>query len=96
VEDSLLKLLSYRLPEVPHAKPGKTVLESIELPEHLPGWLKEEDLQYYADSFLKTGFTGGFNFYRNIQRYDFYLILALVGSCSVYILLGGKPALHWV
>jgi hypothetical protein len=58
------------------SKAGKTVLESVELP-HLPSWLKEQDLQYYVESFSKTGFTGSFNFYRNMRRYDFLLLLVV-------------------
>ncbi|CAM6111840.1 unnamed protein product [Calypogeia fissa] len=65
---ALAKVLCSHTPEVHMSKNGKTVLESIELPHSLPPWLKDEDLQYYADSFDKTGFTGGFNFYRNIRR----------------------------
>ncbi|XP_077217691.1 epoxide hydrolase 1-like [Tasmannia lanceolata] len=30
----------------------------------LPSWLLEEDVNYYANKFNKTGFTGGFNYYR--------------------------------
>nr|CAD1816953.1 unnamed protein product [Ananas comosus var. bracteatus] len=30
----------------------------------LPSWLSEEDLDYYASKFEKTGFTGGMNYYR--------------------------------
>jgi pimeloyl-ACP methyl ester carboxylesterase len=65
---ALAKILSYHNPEVSKSKNGKTVLESIQLPDRLPSYLKEEDLQYFADNFEKTGFTGGFNFYRNIRR----------------------------
>ncbi|KAJ8623239.1 hypothetical protein MRB53_031768 [Persea americana] len=34
----------------------------------LPSWLSEEDINYYASKFEKTGFTGGLNYYRNIDR----------------------------
>lgn len=33
-----------------------------------PEWLPEEDLQVYIDAFEKTGFTGGLNWYRNMDR----------------------------
>ncbi len=33
-----------------------------------PDWLAEEDLQVYIDAFEKTGFTGGLNWYRNMDR----------------------------
>jgi pimeloyl-ACP methyl ester carboxylesterase len=31
-------------------------------------WLSEEELQVYVDAFERTGFTGGLNWYRNIDR----------------------------
>jgi pimeloyl-ACP methyl ester carboxylesterase len=33
-----------------------------------PEWLTEDDLQVYVDAFERTGFTGGLNWYRNIDR----------------------------
>lgn len=33
----------------------------------LPSWLSKEDLTYYASKFEKTGFTGGLNYYRNLN-----------------------------
>ncbi|XP_054779443.1 uncharacterized protein LOC129287265 isoform X1 [Prosopis cineraria] len=36
-------------------------------PENLPSWLTEEDLAYYVSKFGKTGFTGGLNYYRNLN-----------------------------
>ncbi|KAI4323898.1 hypothetical protein L6164_023472 [Bauhinia variegata] len=34
----------------------------------LPSWLSEQDLAYFAAKFEKTGFTGGLNYYRNLNR----------------------------
>jgi pimeloyl-ACP methyl ester carboxylesterase len=34
----------------------------------LPPWLSEDDLSVYVDAFERTGFTGGLNYYRNIDR----------------------------
>jgi pimeloyl-ACP methyl ester carboxylesterase len=34
----------------------------------LPPWLSEEDLRVYVDAFARTGFTGGLNWYRNLDR----------------------------
>ncbi|KAI9086420.1 hypothetical protein K1719_031504 [Acacia pycnantha] len=36
-------------------------------PQDLPSWLSEQDLAYYVSKFEKTGFTGGLNYYRNIN-----------------------------
>jgi pimeloyl-ACP methyl ester carboxylesterase len=33
-----------------------------------PSWLTEEELDVYVESFERTGFTGGLNWYRNIDR----------------------------
>ncbi|KAK4282765.1 hypothetical protein QN277_014103 [Acacia crassicarpa] len=38
-----------------------------ETPQSLPSWLSEQDLAYYVSKFEKTGFTGGLNYYRNIN-----------------------------
>ena len=37
-------------------------------PERLPSWLTDEDLDVYAGEFARTGFRGGLNWYRNIDR----------------------------
>jgi pimeloyl-ACP methyl ester carboxylesterase len=37
-------------------------------PESLPGWLTEADIDFYAAEFTRTGFRGGLNWYRNIDR----------------------------
>jgi pimeloyl-ACP methyl ester carboxylesterase len=37
-------------------------------PEELPSWLTIADLDYYASEFTRTGFRGGLNWYRNIDR----------------------------
>jgi len=34
----------------------------------LPSWLTEEDVKFYSSKFQKTGFTGGLNYYRNMNR----------------------------
>ena len=37
-------------------------------PDRLPPWLTEADLAFYAAEFKRTGFRGGLNWYRNIDR----------------------------
>jgi pimeloyl-ACP methyl ester carboxylesterase len=34
----------------------------------VPSWLTEEDLEVYVQAFSRTGFRGGLNYYRNIDR----------------------------
>jgi len=42
--------------------------EEEQRPARRPEWLSEEDLQVYVDAFERTGFSGGLNWYRNIDR----------------------------
>lgn len=37
-------------------------------PPKLPAWLSEAELAVYVEAFQRTGFTGGLNWYRNIDR----------------------------
>jgi pimeloyl-ACP methyl ester carboxylesterase len=37
-------------------------------PSVLPAWLTDTDLDFYAGEFSRTGFRGGLNWYRNIDR----------------------------
>jgi pimeloyl-ACP methyl ester carboxylesterase len=34
----------------------------------LPAWLTEADIAFYVEAFTRSGFTGGLNWYRNIDR----------------------------
>ncbi len=43
-------------------------IESGVVPKKLPSWLSEQDLDFYAGEFKRTGFRGGINWYRNIDR----------------------------
>jgi pimeloyl-ACP methyl ester carboxylesterase len=45
----------------------------------LPDWLSEADLDFYAAEFERTGFTGGLNWYRNIDR-NWELLAGWVGA----------------
>jgi epoxide hydrolase A/B len=46
---------------------GGFLTRSIDPPE-LPHWLTEDDVDFYAGEFRRTGFRGGLNWYRNIDR----------------------------
>src|SRR4029077_21207841 len=37
-------------------------------PPTLPSWLTEADIDFYAGEFTRTAFSGGLNWYRNIDR----------------------------
>lgn len=37
-------------------------------PESLPPWFTEQDLDFYTSEFQRTGFRGGLNWYRNLDR----------------------------
>ena len=43
-------------------------LDQMTDPDKLPAWLSEEDLDFFAAEFQRTGFRGGLNWYRNIDR----------------------------
>ena len=47
---------------------SETLLDIGTMPETLPAWLTEADLDFYAEEFRRTGFRGGLNWYRNIDR----------------------------
>ena len=43
-------------------------LDRLRVPETLPAWIREEDLKVFVDEYRRTGFRGGLNWYRNIDR----------------------------
>jgi pimeloyl-ACP methyl ester carboxylesterase len=43
-------------------------LDLMDEPATLPAWLTEADVDFYAGEFTRTGFTGGLNWYRNLDR----------------------------
>jgi pimeloyl-ACP methyl ester carboxylesterase len=47
---------------------GGDFLTRIPGPSVLPAWLSEADIDFYASEFARTGFRGGLNWYRNIDR----------------------------
>lgn len=49
-------------------QPGKGWLANTIDPDHLPAWLAEEDLDHMSAEFARSGFRGGLNWYRNIDR----------------------------
>ena len=51
-----------------HFPQGETMTDQFVIPDELPAWLTEEDLDFYVQEHSATGFTGGLNWYRNIKR----------------------------
>jgi pimeloyl-ACP methyl ester carboxylesterase len=49
-------------------RPGERLMDTYALPERLPPWLAETDLRTFTQEFQRTGFRGGLNWYRNIDR----------------------------
>jgi pimeloyl-ACP methyl ester carboxylesterase len=49
-------------------QPGKGWLANTIDPERLPAWLTDADLDHMAAEFSRSGFRGGLNWYRNIDR----------------------------
>ena len=47
---------------------GGGFLDQMVDPETLPPWLSDADIDFYVREFARTGFRGGLNWYRNIDR----------------------------
>jgi pimeloyl-ACP methyl ester carboxylesterase len=68
-----LRMLLYSASADAHRRPpivpaGGGFLDTCQDPEELPQWLTEADLDVFASDYAKSGFTGGLNWYRNIDR----------------------------
>jgi pimeloyl-ACP methyl ester carboxylesterase len=48
--------------------PGGGLLDTLPEPARLPDWLTDNDLDVYVDEYRRHGFTGGLNWYRNLDR----------------------------
>jgi pimeloyl-ACP methyl ester carboxylesterase len=48
--------------------PGRGILSESTIPKELPSWLLDDDVRYYVEIYRRTGFRGGLNWYRNIDR----------------------------
>ncbi len=47
---------------------GKGFLGDPAIPRALPDWISEDELSHFVETYRKSGFRGGFNWYRNIDR----------------------------
>jgi pimeloyl-ACP methyl ester carboxylesterase len=64
-------------------------LAEMPAPDALPAWLSETDIDHFTIEFERTGFRGGLNWYRNIDR-NWALLAPWQGAVV------GVPALHMV
>jgi pimeloyl-ACP methyl ester carboxylesterase len=55
------------------------MLAGMEEPASLPTWLSDADVDFYVEEFARTGFRGGLNWYRNIDR-NWELLAPFVGA----------------
>jgi len=58
---------------------GGGFLEQTVDPETLPAWLTDTDVAFYAGEYSRTGFRGGLNWYRNIDR-NWELLASCAGA----------------
>jgi pimeloyl-ACP methyl ester carboxylesterase len=43
-------------------------IDRLREPDALPDWITQDELDHYISEFSRTGFTGGLNWYRNLDR----------------------------
>jgi pimeloyl-ACP methyl ester carboxylesterase len=91
VRASLRKILYSASGDVPRRNPGAAptgvgmvpraggFLSRMVNPESLPAWLGEADVDTYVQQFQRSGFRGGLNWYRNIDR-NWELSAAFAGA----------------
>ena len=76
VRTTIAKLLYSASGDVPRGGGGDVAMVShgggflagMLSPSVLPAWLSDADLDFYGGEFARTGFRGGLNWYRNIDR----------------------------
>lgn len=66
-ETVIKEFLTIRTPGPIILPKGKGFGHSPDAQITLPSWVSEQDVKYYAAKFDKNGFTGGINYYRNIN-----------------------------
>ena len=81
---ALRAILTGGFADEPGAAPGMVpagggFLTGLRAPDALPGWLTTEDLAVFVESFRASGFAGGLNWYRNIDR-NWELLAAFAGA----------------
>ncbi|WP_431267603.1 alpha/beta fold hydrolase [Dankookia sp. P2] len=73
-------------------------LASLAEPAALPAWLPEAELALYAETYRRTGFRGGLNWYRNIER-NWMLMAPFAGARiqvpALFVAGRRDPVLGW-
>jgi pimeloyl-ACP methyl ester carboxylesterase len=87
--------LSGNPPEAERWRPmvpaGQTFIGSLSDTDCLPSWLTQDELDVYVKAYRRSGFRGGFNWYRNVDRNTALLApfdAARISVPAMYI--GGK------
>ena len=47
---------------------SQRLVDTLAIPDRLPSWLTEQDLNFFVNEFTHAGFRGGINWYRNFDR----------------------------
>jgi len=61
---------------------SETFLDTGTVPETLPAWLTEADLDFYTEEFKRTGFRGGLNWYRNVDT-NWKLVTQILSGAKI-------------
>ena len=70
--------------------PGATgFLDRLPEPAGLPDWISADEFDYYVTEFTRTGFTGGLNWYRNLDRNWEIMADPVAASITVPVLFVG-------
>jgi pimeloyl-ACP methyl ester carboxylesterase len=51
-----------------HFPAGERFVDQLIVPDALPSWITEDDIAFYVAELERTGFRGGLNWYRNMDR----------------------------
>jgi pimeloyl-ACP methyl ester carboxylesterase len=67
---------------------GERLVDQLVLPEKLPGWITEADVDVYVEELSRNGIRGGLNWYRNIDALPAVLapfVGAVLGQPALYL-----------
>ncbi len=71
VRATIRRVLYWASGEAPDRPPKPRTAKFLDLmndPDTLPPWLSEADVDFYVNEFKRTGFAGGLNWYRTLDR----------------------------